>query len=68
MQAWLSWVLYGVIGVLFLVLGAGVINLARTDKNARTRSNKLMRLRVLVQFIAIVVIVILGVVAGAFNR
>jgi hypothetical protein len=32
-----------------------------------SRSNKLMRLRVLVQFIAIILLVILGAVAGAFR-
>jgi hypothetical protein len=33
-----------------------------------SRSNKLMRLRVLVQFIAIIILVLLGVVAGAFRQ
>jgi len=39
----------------------------RTDGQARSRSNKLMRLRVLVQFIAIILLVALGAVAGAFR-
>ena len=46
----------------------GVINLVRTDSQARSRSNKLMRLRVLVQFIAIIILVLLGFVAGAFRQ
>lgn len=62
--------LYGVyiaIGVVFLVLAFGVVNLVRTDGQARSRSNKLMRLRVLIQFIAILLLVGLGAAAGAFR-
>lgn len=68
MQTYLTIALYVVIGILFLVLAAGVINLVRTDKNARTRSNHLMRLRVAVQFVAILIIVLIGWVAGAFGK
>ncbi len=67
MQGWLSWALYIAIGAVFIVLTLGVVNLVRTDAQARSRSNKLMRLRVLVQFIAIIILVALGVVAGAFR-
>jgi Hypoxia induced protein conserved region len=66
-QTWLSYALYAAIGAVFLVLAFGVVNLVRTDDKARSRSNKLMRLRVLVQFIAIIIIVIIGWVAGAFK-
>jgi hypothetical protein len=68
MQIWLTWALYAAIGAVFIVLALGVINLVRTDSQARSRSNKLMRLRVLVQFIAIIILVLLGVVAGAFRQ
>ena len=67
MQLWLTYALYAVIGVVFVVLAFGVFNLVRTDAQARSRSNKLMRLRVVVQFIAIVLIVALGLVAGRFH-
>ncbi len=67
MQTWLSWALYAAIAAVFIVLALGVINLVRTDSQARSRSNKLMRLRVLVQFIAIIILVALGVAAGAFR-
>jgi formate hydrogenlyase subunit 3/multisubunit Na+/H+ antiporter MnhD subunit len=67
MQAWLVYALYAVIGVVFIILAVGVINLVRTDDKARSRSNKLMRLRVLVQFIAIIILVLIGVMAGAFR-
>ena len=68
MQTWLTWALYAAIGAVFIVLALGVINLVRTDSQARSRSNKLMRLRVLVQFIAIIILVLLGVVTGAFRQ
>ncbi len=38
------------------VLLAGIVNLTRTGPEARSRSNKLMRLRVLVQFVAVIVL------------
>ncbi len=68
MQNGLTIALYGVIGILFLVLAAGVINLLRTDKNARSRSNHLMRLRVAVQAVAVLIIVVIGWVSGAFGK
>ena len=67
MQLWLSYALYAVIGVVFVVLAFGVFNLVRTDNQARSRSNKLMRLRVVVQFVAIILVVAIGLVAGAFR-
>jgi heme/copper-type cytochrome/quinol oxidase subunit 2 len=67
MQLWLTYALYAVIGVVFVVLAFGVFNLVRTDDQARSRSNKLMRLRVVVQFIAIILVVAIGLAAGAFK-
>lgn len=67
MQIWLAYGVYIAIGAVFLVLAFGVVNLIRTDGQARSRSNKLMRLRVLVQFIAIILLVALGAAAGAFR-
>ena len=43
----------GVVGVLIF----GIINLYRSDEKSRSRSNKLMRLRVVLQFAAILLIV-----------
>ena len=42
-------------GVL-ITLTLGVINLYRTRDDAQSRSNKLMRLRVLLQFIAVILL------------
>jgi formate hydrogenlyase subunit 3/multisubunit Na+/H+ antiporter MnhD subunit len=67
MEAWLVYGVYIAIGAVFVVLAFGVVNLVRTDGQARSRSNKLMRLRVLVQFIAIILLVALGAAAGAFR-
>jgi hypothetical protein len=67
MQVWLSYALFAAIGAVFIILAFGVFNLVRTDDQARSRSNKLMRLRVLVQFIAVCLLVALGWVAGAFR-
>ncbi|MFN8734167.1 MAG: twin transmembrane helix small protein [Hyphomonadaceae bacterium] len=41
-----------------IVLVAGIANLAITGDKARSRSNQLMRLRVLVQFMAVVLLMI----------
>lgn len=67
MQQWLTYGLYATIGVVFIVLAVGIGNLVRTDANARSRSNKLMRLRVLVQFIAIILLCLIGWFAGGFH-
>jgi hypothetical protein len=69
MTAWLTpTVFFGVLGAVFVVLTLGVVNLVRTDSQARSRSNKLMRLRVLVQFIAIIALVALGMVASQMRQ
>lgn len=67
METWLVYGVYVAIGAVFVVLAFGVVNLVRTDGQARSRSNKLMRLRVLVQFIAIIMLCALGFAAGAFR-
>jgi hypothetical protein len=68
MQLWLTYALYAVIGVVFVILAFGVFNLIRTDSEARSRSNKLMRLRVVVQFIAVLLVVAIGLAAGAYSQ
>ena len=58
---------YLALAVLLVILVLGLVNLTRTDENQPSRSNKLMRMRVLVQAIAIARLCALGVVVGAFN-
>ncbi|WP_373009022.1 HIG1 domain-containing protein [Hyphomonas sp.] len=67
MQLFLSIAFYVGIAVLVIVLGLGIANLARTDENQASRSNKLMRLRVFVQAVVIAILVALGALAGAFK-
>lgn len=43
-------------GLVLIVLVAGIVNLMRTGDKARSRSNKLMRWRVAVQFVAVVLL------------
>jgi uncharacterized membrane protein len=49
--------LYILLAVVFIVLAAGIYALFRGGDFGRTWSNRLMRLRVLFQFIAVLVIV-----------
>jgi hypothetical protein len=67
MEMFLLYGVYIAIGAVFVVLAFGVVNLVRTDGQAPSRSNRLMRLRVLIQFIAILLLVALGAVSGAFR-
>ncbi|MGC6500123.1 MAG: twin transmembrane helix small protein [Henriciella sp.] len=52
---------------LVIVLGLGLANLTRSDDKQASRSNRLMRLRVLMQAIAIGFLVLLGVALGAIG-
>ena len=67
MQLFLSIAFYVGIAALVIVLGLGIANLARTDENQASRSNKLMRMRVFVQAVVIAILVALGALAGAFE-
>lgn len=67
MQNGLIFALYATIAAVFVVLALGVFNLVRTDAKAKSRSNKLMRLRVLIQFVAVIILVAIGALAGAFR-
>jgi heme/copper-type cytochrome/quinol oxidase subunit 2 len=46
------------VGIVFIVLCLGLYTLWKGGNTARTWSNKLMRIRVLAQFIAIVIIML----------
>ncbi len=50
-----------------IVLITGIINLYRGDDKARSRSNKLMRLRVVTQFVAILLIIVILLVRQNFG-
>ena len=59
--------LYVAIGVLVLVLIMGLINLTKTDEGQPSRSNQLMRVRVMAQAVVIGILVLLGIVVGSIN-
>jgi uncharacterized membrane protein len=52
---------------LLIVLGLGIANLARTDENQPSRSNKLMRMRIFIQAVVIALLVVIGFMAGAIH-
>ncbi|WP_018149003.1 twin transmembrane helix small protein [Henriciella marina] len=58
---------YITIAALVVVLVLGITNLARSDNGQASRSNKLMRLRVLVQAIAIALLCAVALAAGVFS-
>lgn len=59
--------LYVAMGIVFLILIAGIYTLFRGGEFGRTWSNRLMRARVLVQFIAVLVIVAIFWLRGVFT-
>ncbi len=67
MQGPLAIAFYVAITGVFVILGLGLWNLTRKDENQPSRSNRLMRLRVIMQFIAILLLAALGWYAGVFR-
>jgi hypothetical protein len=59
--------LYIGIAVLTIVLIMGLVNLTRTDDGQASRSNQLMRMRVIVQAVVIGILVLLGIVLGSIK-
>ncbi len=64
MQEALQVALYLAFGLLLIILAMGIINIVRTDSKQKSRSNRLMQLRVLVQAIAVLILVVIGFVSG----
>ncbi|MEZ5997400.1 MAG: twin transmembrane helix small protein [Hyphomonas sp.] len=67
MAQFLVFLFYAALVGLLIVLGLGLANLARTDENQPSRSNKLMRMRIFIQAVAIVLLVLLGFLSGAIR-
>lgn len=67
MEVILTYGFYVAIAAVFIVLVFGLVNLVRQDPKQASRSNQLMRLRILMQFIAIMVLVAIGFVSGAIK-
>lgn len=67
MQGMLTVGFYIALAAIVVVLLIGIFNLTRRDPNQASRSNKLMRLRVIFQAVAIAFLVLIGIVAGAIK-
>ncbi|ACT57949.1 twin transmembrane helix small protein [Hirschia baltica] len=63
----LSILLYVAMAAVFIILVLGLINLFSKSDKQPSRSNKLMRLRVLAQFIAILILIAIGFSSGAIG-
>ncbi len=59
--------LYVAMAAVFIVLVLGLLNLFNKSDEQRSRSNKLMRMRVLFQFVAIIILVVIGWTSGVIN-
>ncbi|TGY90251.1 twin transmembrane helix small protein [Marinicauda algicola] len=59
--------LYIAMGIVLVILVAGIYALFRGGEFGRSWSNRLMRLRVLVQFIAVLIIVAIFWLRGVFS-
>ena len=57
MDTVLTGLLYIAMLAVLITLGFGIFNMYRSDDKARSRSNKLMRLRVILQFAAVLIII-----------
>lgn len=53
--------------VLVGILIAGMVNMTRSDAGQASRSNQLMRFRVMAQAVVIAILVLLGIVMGAIK-
>jgi len=68
METLVSYGVYIAIAALLVVLVLGMINLTqKSDAKQISRSNQLMRMRVIVQFVVIVMLVLMGIVFGAIK-
>ncbi|KJS27962.1 MAG: hypothetical protein VR75_01465 [Hyphomonadaceae bacterium BRH_c29] len=67
MSLFVTILFYAALLALLVVLGLGIANMARSDENQPSRSNKLMRLRVLIQAVVIALLVLIGFMAGAIH-
>lgn len=58
---------YLALAALFFILMLGLVNLVRTDPDQPSRSNKLMRMRVIMQAICVALILVLAWTTGKFG-
>ncbi len=58
---------YIALAALLVILGLGLVNITRSDEGQASRSNKLMRMRVMAQAVVIGILVLLGLVVGSIK-
>jgi len=67
MDTFLTGLLYLAMLAVVITLGFGIFNMYKSDDKARSRSNKLMRLRVVLQFAAVLLIIVIFLVKENFG-
>jgi len=67
MATFLQYGLYIAMAALVVVLVLGLVNITRTDEGQASRSNQLMRARVIVQAVVVGILVLLGIVLGSIK-
>ncbi|WP_323761683.1 twin transmembrane helix small protein [Maricaulis sp.] len=67
MDTFLTGLLYIAMLAVVITLGFGIFNMYKSDDKTRSRSNKLMRLRVVLQFAAVLLIIAIFLVKENFG-
>ncbi len=67
MAPFLQIAFYVALAGLFAILMFGLFNMTRSDDGQASRSNKLMRLRVIAQAVVIGILILLGIVVGSIK-
>ena len=67
MASFLQIAVYVGMAALLVVLFFGLANIVRSDPGQASRSNKLMRLRVIIQAVVIALLVLLGIALGSIK-
>lgn len=67
MAMFLQIAFYAALVGLLAILALGLVNITRNDDGQASRSNKLMRMRVLVQAILVGILIAMGIVFGSIK-
>ena len=67
MENILTGLLYIAMLAVVITLGFGIFNMYKSDDKSRSRSNKLMRLRVVLQFAAVLIIIAIFLIKQNFG-
>lgn len=67
MAVFLQIAFYVALAAVAIVLVLGLVNITRSDEGQASRSNKLMRMRVIAQAVVIGILILLGIVLGSIK-